>query len=725
MSRRRGLVVPALVAAAGLAVTLLLPRTGLSSSWAAPVAGAAATSSGSASASGRVPATFVLGGGGYGHGVGMSQYGAQAQALAARSAATILATYYRGTSLTTAHDSADIRVQVLGRRASTRITTSAVDELGGRFVVAAGRRSLLGRAGDTLTVTTTSTGVRAALTHAGHTTSLSGARIVVRWQGTRAMSGPATLVHLSGAAAVYRRGRLEISKVLGLVNVVNVLRLHDEYLNGIDEVPASWRPAALQAQAMAARTYAIKALAGGISRWCDCQVYDDTRSQVFHGWSREGQPTSGARWSAAVRATAPSATTGRIITYGGKPIDAVYFSSDGGRTENSEDVWANPVPYLRSVPDPWSAGGGNPLGRWSRTRSQAQVAAAFGLPDVASLDLSARTAGGGVVTAAATSSTGKIARISGRSLVSRLGLPAWWVSRSATRIAGTAAWDTVLAAAAPLGADGTVVVAGGAPLTAEAAVAAPLARHLRAPLLLVARDAVPASVAAWFKKRHVTKVIVVGGTDTVADATLASLAQLAGTGATVGRVAGADRYATSALVARQIGAAAGFAVVAAGDDAQLPVTVAAAAGAAAGDRPLLLVSPEGVPAPVAQALTDLHVRGTTCVGSADAIPETTRTTLPGCARVTGPDPAATAAALVPTFERTARPSTLAVAATAPTRLTDAVVAAGRGMLVVYAGTTVPASTLAALRATASVGSVTVFGSASGVSAAAVTALRFA
>ena len=368
----------------------------------------------------------------------MSQYGAQAQALAGRSAATILATYYRGTALTSARDNADIRVQVVGDRTSTRITTSVVDELGGRFVAAVGTHSLLGRAGDALTVTTTSTGVRAALRHAGRTTSLSGARLVVRWQGTRAMAGPATLVHVSGAPAVYRWGRLEISKVLGLVNVVNVLRLHDEYLDGLDEVPASWKPAALQAQAMAARTYAIKALAGGVSARCDCHVYDDTRSQVFHGWSREGQPTWGARWSAAVKATAASATTGRIITYGGKPIDAVYFSSDGGRTENSEDVWAGRVPYLRSVADPWSAGGGNPLARWSRTRSQAQVAVAFRLPDVASLDLSDRTAGGGVVTAVATSSGGQVARIGGRTLAGRLGLPSWWVSRSATRIAGAA-----------------------------------------------------------------------------------------------------------------------------------------------------------------------------------------------------------------------------------------------------------------------------------------------
>ncbi len=150
------------------------------------------------------------------------------------------------------------------------------------------------------------------------------------------------------------------------------------------------------------------------------------------------------------------------------------------------------MPYLRSVADPWSARAGNPLAAWSRTRTQAQVAAAFGLPDVAVLDLSDRTAGGGVRSAVATSSGGRTARISGGRLESRLGLPSWWVSRAATRTAGAGRWDTVVAAAPAPPADGTVVVAAGDPLPVEAAVAAPLAHHLHAPLLLVTRDAVPA-----------------------------------------------------------------------------------------------------------------------------------------------------------------------------------------------------------------------------------------
>ena len=235
----------------------------------------------------RVPPTFVLTGGGWGHGVGMSQYGAQAQALAGRSAAQILAYYYTGTALTSLADSSDIRVQVLGGVSSTAVTVRAIDELGGRFLVTRGKRSLRGRAGDKLSLRVTDDGVRAALTHAGTTTTLTGASVTVRWQGTRDLAGGPTVADLPGSGGTYRWGRLEATRIGGRLNVVNVLRLHDEYLNGIAEVPTSWAPAALQAQAVAARTYAVRALAGKVSASCACNIHDDTRSQVFRGWDRE------------------------------------------------------------------------------------------------------------------------------------------------------------------------------------------------------------------------------------------------------------------------------------------------------------------------------------------------------------------------------------------------------------------------------------------------------
>jgi stage II sporulation protein D len=656
----------------------------------------------------RVPQTFVLTGGGWGHGVGMSQYGAQAQALAGRSAARILASYYTGTALTTVADRSDVRVQVLGGVSSTSLTSQALDELGGKFLVTQGRRSLRGRPGDTLSLRVTTDGVRAVLTHAGTTTSTTGPTVVVRWQGTRDLAGGPTVVRVPGSGGSYRWGRLEATKIGGRLTLVNVLRLHDEYLAGIAEVPTSWASAALQAQAVAARTYAVKALARGVLSACGCHLYDDTRSQVFRGWDRQGGQ-GGSRWVAAVRATSPSSRTGRVVTYAGKPIDAVYFSSDGGATENSEDVWSARVPYLRSVADPWSAGGGNPLATWTRTRSQAQVAAAFGLPDVASLDLTDRTAGGSVRVAVATSSGGRSVRVSGSRLTSRLGLPARWLARPARRVAstdaGSGSWGTALAAARTAGvqAGASAVVAGtgglaNAPatpgVTAEAVVAAPLARHLRAPLVLVPRDRVPPAVTAFLAARHVTRVVVVGGPDTVPDAVVAALTT---PGVTVTRVAGADRYATAALVAEQIGAPARLAVAASGEDAALPTAVAAAAVAAASGRPLLLVRASGVPATTATAYRALRLRGGVCAGTPAELPDAVLAALPRCVRVAGAEPTATAAALVRLFDRTVDVGVLAVAA--PGVPAAGVAAAALGLPLVYAGPrSAPAATVALLQA---------------------------
>jgi SpoIID/LytB domain protein len=679
---------------------------------------AATASSGRAA---RVPSTFVLSGGGWGHGVGMSQYGAQAQALAGRSAAQILSSYYTGTALTSVADSSDIRVQVLGGVTSASVSVRAIDELGGRFLVTRGSRSLKGRVGDKLSLRVTGDGVRAALTHGSTTTTLTGATVTVTWQGTRALAGGPTVVAVAGSGGTYRWGRLEANRIGGRLNVVNVLRLHDEYLDGIAEVPTSWSPAALQAQAVAARTYAVKALAGKPAASCACDLYDDTRSQVFRGWDRQGGQ-GGSRWVAAVRATAPSSRSGRVVTYQGKPIDAVYFSSDGGATENSEDVWSSAVPYLRSVPDPWSAGGGNPLGTWTRTRTQAQVAAAFGLPDVASLDLSDRTAGGSVRNAVATSSSGRSARVSGPRLISRLGLPARWLSRPSSRVAdgatASAAWGTALAAARSVDpqAPATVVVAGGSAtgVTAEAAVAATLARHLRAPLVLVPHDSVPPAVKSFVAARHAGRLVVVGGTDTVPAAVLTALA---GPGVTVTRIAGADRYETAALVARQVGAPGRLAVVAPGEDAALATTVAAAAVAAASGRPLLLVRTSGVPAATAvpastaNAYRTLRIRSAVCAGGPAELPAAVLAAVPGCVRIGGAEVTATAAALVRTFDHTVSLDVLAIAGPGGSALAGGVAAAALGLPVAWSWPrSAPAATVGLLQAEPGIRQLRVFGS---------------
>ena len=126
----------------------------------------------------------------------------------------------------------------------------------------------------------------------------------------------------------------------------------ERYLRGMGEMPSSWPGAALRSQAVAARTFATyKIRRYGLRSDCDCHLADGAGDQVYVGWSKEIGP-DGNRWVAAVTDTA-----GEIVTYGGSVIQAFYAASDGGYSEDIEDVWhgGNPayaIPYLRGVCDP-------------------------------------------------------------------------------------------------------------------------------------------------------------------------------------------------------------------------------------------------------------------------------------------------------------------------------------------------------------------------------------
>lgn len=136
------------------------------------------------------------------------------------------------------------------------------------------------------------------------------------------------------------RGKIKIcpSTVQGKVNIINVVPM-EIYLQGVVpcEIIPTWSKDSIKAQAVAARTYALYHKNGYQKAGYD--VTDDTRSQVYRGYSAESDATN-----RAIRDT-----VGEIITYGGKPIDALFHSNGGGYTENSEDVWGTYIPYLRAV----------------------------------------------------------------------------------------------------------------------------------------------------------------------------------------------------------------------------------------------------------------------------------------------------------------------------------------------------------------------------------------
>ncbi|MBO5329334.1 MAG: SpoIID/LytB domain-containing protein [Anaerotignum sp.] len=136
------------------------------------------------------------------------------------------------------------------------------------------------------------------------------------------------------------RGMLTFSVNGTAMTAVNVIDL-EEYLYGVvpSEMPQSYEKEALKAQAVAARTYAMTKL--GAHTGSGYQLCDGTNCQVYKGYSNEAAPTTAA----------VDATEGEVACYDGSPIEAVFSSSTGGYTENSENVWYAAVPYLRAVPE--------------------------------------------------------------------------------------------------------------------------------------------------------------------------------------------------------------------------------------------------------------------------------------------------------------------------------------------------------------------------------------
>ncbi len=300
-------------------LTLRLLRAGLTAAVLLLVAAAAANAA----------SVLDIRGGGYGHGIGMSQYGAEGYALHGADYRAILAHYYSGTSLGATNPQRVVRVLLSTGRASFTGATSA----------AAGTRL---QPSATYTVTATAAGKLVVRTDKSKAVGTFSAPLVVSGPGPLGVPGSGTY-----------RGSLQFTPAGGGVDTVNAVGI-DDYVRGVvaAEMPASWATAALEAQAVAARTYAITTGVGAGSY----DLYDDTRSQVYGGVGAETAATDAA----------VAATSGQIVTYDGRPAVTYFFSSSGGHTESIEDAWpgASPEPWLRGVPDPYDGVAANPYHSW-------------------------------------------------------------------------------------------------------------------------------------------------------------------------------------------------------------------------------------------------------------------------------------------------------------------------------------------------------------------------
>ncbi|WP_078543450.1 stage II sporulation protein D [Litchfieldia alkalitelluris] len=132
----------------------------------------------------------------------------------------------------------------------------------------------------------------------------------------------------------------------------------EEYVIGVlaSEMPANFESEALKAQSLAARTYIVKHMLSGenISTPEGANVSDTVMHQVYRN-KEELKAEWGSDYKKNIEkiTQAVYATQGQIITYDGKPIDAQFFSTSNGYTENSEDVWQSAIEYLKSVESPW------------------------------------------------------------------------------------------------------------------------------------------------------------------------------------------------------------------------------------------------------------------------------------------------------------------------------------------------------------------------------------
>lgn len=124
----------------------------------------------------------------------------------------------------------------------------------------------------------------------------------------------------------------------------------EDYVRGVvaAEMPMDFELEALKAQAIAARTYVIRRLIKG--DYSDMGVGNAvvTDTVQHQAYINELPMNQIEKLNRAVEETA-----GLIATYNGEPIEALYFSTSNGYTENAEDYFTTAIPYLRSVPSPW------------------------------------------------------------------------------------------------------------------------------------------------------------------------------------------------------------------------------------------------------------------------------------------------------------------------------------------------------------------------------------
>lgn len=282
---------------------------------------------------------------GYGHGHGMSQYGARGAAADGRSYRQILSFFYPRTTI---------------RQASGRISVLITKDTTSNVVVQARRGLVAEVAGHGRTWHLSTLHPKASrwrivparggrneldyLSKGWHRQSVD--KATLQFDG----GGQPTRLYLPHGSAEYRGILRAATPKAGSSDrdTVNVVGLQD-YVKGVvpTEMPSSWQQPAVRAQAVAARTYGVFERAANAHRYY--QICDNSACQNYGGVSAEA---SGSNQAAA-------ATSGQILTYGGKPAFAQFAASDGGWSRSGGE------PYLVGKQDIFEKYADDPYRTWT------------------------------------------------------------------------------------------------------------------------------------------------------------------------------------------------------------------------------------------------------------------------------------------------------------------------------------------------------------------------
>jgi SpoIID/LytB domain protein len=289
--------------------------------------------------------TLKVSGLGYGHGIGMSQFGAEGMGELGKSYRQIMKFYFPGTSFAQTKPTHEITVGLSGVVRSTPQGSavvvnarsglqannrgSAIDlprRAGGKDVTS--YRVVRGGNGLSLYAVSTAKAVKVK-------GGLSGA---VTWQTDPGILDSKVAVSTSSDGKRLYRGYLEVKKGSSSVLAISRLRLED-YLRSVvsHEVPSSWTAAALRAQAVAARSYALMSQATARATHRSYDICDTTYCQAYGPIGGESRAES----------RAVKSTKGVYLRSAGQPVLAMFSSANGGYSV------AGGRPYLVAQPDPY------------------------------------------------------------------------------------------------------------------------------------------------------------------------------------------------------------------------------------------------------------------------------------------------------------------------------------------------------------------------------------